>query len=496
MSSNRPGEERLSKTANEAQPKESESTPAAEARISRRGLLAATAATAVACAAPGLGKQSGATGSKRTDFDSIIVGAGFAGATAAREIGANGRSVLVLEARNRLGGRTFTSQFLDHEVEYGGAWVHWLQPHIWSELERYGRGIVEDPLVNLDKTVVMFNDGRTQEIDPLEFDRSFGDAFLKYNHDSRDLFPRPFDTTFDPRVIEIDKQSAADRIASLDLDKVQVAQLRGMLALYGGGLTSEYGVPGILKVFACAGWNHPAFADAETHYRIEGGTIGLLGDMLEDSGAEVVTGTPVSSVEQSGGKVKVTTEDGDVYTAATCVVTVPLNTLGAIQFSPPLSPAKQALIKEGQLSQGAKLYVHLKEDLGRFFAFCDEEQPLNWVQTHTSSPEFGTMLSITVARASTLNVNDPAAVADSIRALIPGATVLASSAYDWAADPFSRGAWPAHRVGQFTRIGALREPEDRVFLAGAVTAKGWHEYIDGAVESGLRTGRGVREILS
>lgn len=493
----KPASRSVQTTREDARPSASPPSPASsgiETKLTRRSLLAATAATAVSCALPGASSSPGSR-RKTTDFDAIVIGGGFAGATTAREIGAAGRSVLVLEARNRLGGRTFTSRFVDQEVEYGGAWIHWLQPHVWSEMERYGRGIVEDPLMDLDKTVVMFNDGRTKDIDPAEFDRSFGDAFLKYNHDSRELFPRPFDTTFDPRVYEIDKLSAADRIASLDINEVQVAQLRGMLALYGGGLTREYGIPGILKVFACAGWNHPAFADAETHYRIDGGTIGLVNDLLEDSGAEVITGTPVTEIDQSGTRVKVTTEDGDTYTAATCVVTAPLNTLGSIRFFPALSPGKRAFIEEGQLSQGAKLYVHLKEDLGRFFAFCDEEQPLNWVQTHSSGPDLGTILSITVARVSTLNVNDPAAVSAAIRALIPGSTVLSSSAYDWAADPFSKGAWPAHRVGQFTRIGDLREREGRVILAGAMTAKGWHEYIDGAVESGLRAGREAREII-
>jgi monoamine oxidase len=236
--------------------------------------------------------------------------------------------------------------------------------------------------------------------------------------------------------------------------------------------------------------------DAETHYRIEGGTIGLVTDMLEDSGAEIRTATPVSSVEQSKDRVKVTTEDDDVFTARTCVVTVPLNTLSAIQFSPTLSKEKRALAKEGQLSSGAKLYVLLKQDLGRVFAFCDEEQPLNWVQTHANGPELGTILSITVARVSTINVNDSAQIARATRALVPGVDVISSAAYDWARDPFSRGAWPSYRVGQFSRIEALRETEGRLVFAGAATAKGLHEYIDGAVESGLRPGREARAILA
>src|SRR5688572_18569820 len=70
--------------------------------------------------------------------DVIVVGAGLAGLTAARELGNAGRRVLVLEARDRLGGRAFTSQFAGTEVELGGGFVHWFQPHVFAELTRYG----------------------------------------------------------------------------------------------------------------------------------------------------------------------------------------------------------------------------------------------------------------------------------------------------------------------------------------------------------------------
>ncbi len=61
--------------------------------------------------------------------DVIVVGGGFAGVTAAREAALRGRSVLLLEGRERLGGRTWTAEWHGHATEYGGAWVHWHQPH-------------------------------------------------------------------------------------------------------------------------------------------------------------------------------------------------------------------------------------------------------------------------------------------------------------------------------------------------------------------------------
>ena len=73
--------------------------------------------------------------------DVIVVGGGFAGVTAAREIALRGRSVLLLEARDRLGGRTWSADWNGIPIEYGGAWVHWHQPHTWSEITRAGLSV-------------------------------------------------------------------------------------------------------------------------------------------------------------------------------------------------------------------------------------------------------------------------------------------------------------------------------------------------------------------
>ena len=73
--------------------------------------------------------------------DVIVVGGGFAGVTAARECALRGRDVLLLEARDRLGGRTWCARWNEGAIEYGGAWVHWHQPHTFSELTRAGLAV-------------------------------------------------------------------------------------------------------------------------------------------------------------------------------------------------------------------------------------------------------------------------------------------------------------------------------------------------------------------
>jgi monoamine oxidase len=69
--------------------------------------------------------------------DVVIVGGGFAGVTAARELTMRGRSAVLVEARDRLGGRTYTSDHDGHAMELGGTGVHPLQPHAGAEISRY-----------------------------------------------------------------------------------------------------------------------------------------------------------------------------------------------------------------------------------------------------------------------------------------------------------------------------------------------------------------------
>ena len=68
----------------------------------------------------------------------IVIGGGFAGLTAAREATLGGASTLLVEARDRLGGRTWTQRWNGTDIELGGGWVHWHQPHVWSEITRAG----------------------------------------------------------------------------------------------------------------------------------------------------------------------------------------------------------------------------------------------------------------------------------------------------------------------------------------------------------------------
>jgi monoamine oxidase len=92
--------------------------------------------------------------------------------------------------------------------------------------------------------------------------------------------------------------------------------------------------------------------------------------------------------------------------------------------------------------------------------------------------------------AERCDVSSPRALQRHLDEILPGYEALGSTAHDWWADEFSRGTWAIHRPGWYEHHhAAMQRPEGNVLLAGSDLANGWAGFIDGAIESGLRTGR-------
>ncbi|MBV8144232.1 MAG: FAD-dependent oxidoreductase, partial [Gammaproteobacteria bacterium] len=128
----------------------------AGAGLTRREFIAVTAGAAagslpLAASTAGAGAEESAV---RGQYDVIVIGGGFCGITAARECRRAGLRALVLEARNRLGGRTFTADFGGQTVDLGGSWVHWSQPHVWTEVRRSGLPLAESLGAAADRLIV------------------------------------------------------------------------------------------------------------------------------------------------------------------------------------------------------------------------------------------------------------------------------------------------------------------------------------------------------
>lgn len=461
-----------------------------------------------ALAASGLARGNGAFGAERgaerrpragtsgpsPDYDTIVLGAGFAGVTAARELRGSGLRVLLLEARPRVGGRTFTSEVGGHEVELGGAFVHWTQPHVWTEITRYGLEIQEaTPTVPARAAWVTAGERREGTFDDLGLMmfRGVGAFFF----DAKQVLERPHDPLFVPAIAEVDRLSVADRLGGVGLPEEQRDLLAGVFASSCHCALSEAGAVEMLRWYTLPGATVQAYADSVARYWLRGGTRKLIEGILADGRPELRLATPVKAIRQQDDQVVVTTEEGETVSARAVVLTIPLNVLGQIEFSPPLSPKKRAAASEGHAGSGVKLHIRVRGQLGSFSGLAPWPAPLSSLATEFSDPD-GTVLTAFGPSGKLIDINDDQAIQNAVRRLLPEAEVEWAVGYDWNADAYARGTWCVYRPGQLTRyLRELQRPEGRVFYASGDNANGWRGFIDGAIESGLRAGREVVQAL-
>jgi monoamine oxidase len=427
----------------------------------------------------------------RNEFDVVVVGAGFAGLAAARELSWLGRSVCVLEARDRLGGRTWSEQRLGRDLELGGGWVHWLQQCVWTELRRYRIGTEPTPVPEQ----ICWITGEHRRVGtPAEFDAWLGDAVLQVAADACDVFPRPYDDPLaSDAVLELDRESIADRLQQLDLDPER-RELAG--SIWAGHLNAPCARGALteaLRLLARARGDTGLLDEVGGGLRIEGGTGRLCAAIAADAGGEVRLGTQVRQIEQLDGRVAVATDDGNAVDAGAAIVTVPRNALGAISFNPELSDGKQHAIGSSA-SQGLKIWAEVAGAYPPFLALAPADHALNNIASEFHYPDRTIVVGFGVD-SRRLDANHRDAVQTEIRRWFPDMTVLDSTGHDWVADPLTGETWPALSPGQLSRLPEVERPDGHVWLAGSDYARGWAGYIDGAIESGIRAARSVAESM-
>ncbi|MEM6679121.1 MAG: NAD(P)/FAD-dependent oxidoreductase [Pseudomonadota bacterium] len=434
---------------------------------SRRAVLAAMLA---AGSAPAAGAQTSTT--LPSDPDVVVIGAGAAGIAAAQTLMAAGKSVIVVEAAERIGGRAYTeSARLGLPFDHGCAWLQGPRDLPLVSFARK-RGFT---MLDHDASEALYVDGRRADVkERRAYDRAWGK-------------------------IEDALEDSDDEDVSAASVIPKGVDWSGTVQTWIGAM--DHGVD--FADLSTADYN--GYEDLDTNYLIEEG----LGTVVEAAGAglPVRLGTPATAVDWSGEGVAVETAAGTIRAQA-CIVTVSTGVLrsGAIRFTPAL-PDHAAEGIEG-LPMGLLTKIALKTDGARFglsdnawltqktaeampaeacfFLTLPFAQPL---MVGFVGGAFGWELSRAgEAAAIDFATNELVkAVGSDARGHITGGLMS-----DWATNPLSFGAYAAATPGQFDARAALARPVGaRVFFAGEAVAAGHMALCSGAWMSGEATARAV-----
>jgi monoamine oxidase len=441
------------------------------------------------------------------EADLLVVGAGLAGLAAGREAAASGASVLVVEARDRVGGRVLNQDIGGGEVvEMGGQWIGPTQDRLAALADELG--VRTFPTFRDGESVIEYSgnlrrySGAIPRINPLvllDVER----AQRKLNRLARRV---PLEAPWEaPDARRLDAQTSA-------------AWLRRNLATRGGRMLLELGIEAVwaaqpedlslLHMLFCihsAGRLEILF-DTEggaQQDRFVGGSQLVPLRMAERLGGDrLVLGAPVRRIDHGADGVTVHA-DGAVARGRRAVVAVAPTLAGRIAYDPPLPGYRDQLTQRMPLGTVAKCMALYADPFWRAEGLSgqgtSDTGPVKL--TYDNSPPGGSpgvLLGFLEGRHARelgrLAMHDRRTAVLGCFARLFGPRAARPDRYVerlWAEEEWSRGCYGCHMpTGAWTNYGsALREPLGPLHWAGSEYSTLWNGYMEGAVRSGQHAAR-------
>ncbi|KAF2819848.1 amine oxidase [Ophiobolus disseminans] len=453
--------------------------------------------------------------SPEVEYDVVVIGAGYCGLTAARNAALEGLKVLLLEGRDRIGGRSWSSNIDGYAFEMGGTWVHWGQANTWREILRYQmekdiemsfdfeKGVKHFELNTPDMGVTMTHQ---------EEDQLLAEALNKFtNVDGvygRKIIPLPHTTFHNPASIPLDSLSAQDRINEIacTLSPRERAVLEASILLASGGTLETTSFHEFMHWWAMCGYSYQGWLDLLITWKFRAGQSTFARRFFDEAVASKRLAysfdTPVQHIKDAGSGVEITARDGRRFRALRAISAVPLNVLGAVTFDPPLPPGKQQAIGIGHVNQTVKVHAELSnKDLRSWTGITYPHNELHYAIGDGTTPAGNT--HVVCFGGQNKHINPEADIPRTKRAVSSlftpahydgqGVQIERLVFHNWSKDEFAKGAWffPPPKL-LINHLEDMRARHGNVVFANSDWALGWRSFIDGAIEEGTRAALEVR----
>lgn len=464
--------------------------------------------TIAAAGMAAVGVSSAATAaSSRQATDVIVVGAGFAGLTCARALRRAGHSVIVLEADDRVGGRTKAATLAGETIDIGGQWVGPTQTHLLALAADYGVKTVEqyadgENIIDIHGRMARYR-GETPALAPKDLEE-FVTAVATLEAAAAKLQPpRPW---LAPEAGAWDAQTVESWMLANVAGEPSRQLLRGLVRAVMSSETADVSLLSLLAYVASAGSLDALIATrgGAQDSLFPGSVWQIAAKIADELGTSVVLGAPVSRIEQDESGVAVTSERG-TWRAKRIVVTAPPALAARISYSPPLSAQRDGLTQRMPLGSVIKVALAYEKPFWREqglsgLVISDRTEFGPWFDRGTPLTRGGALVGF-FDGAPARRWSDRTAADRRARVLDDLALYFGEQARHpvdyveevWTRAPFNRGGYVSvPGPGVLTGFGpALLDPVGRIHWAGTETAEAWAGYIDGAIRSGERAAREV-----